>query len=313
MIPVCVTAKNERKSLPQLLTSLRAAKKFAELNGPHRFELTLVLNDNTDNTLDLIDLCDLKIMETTGGLIEAQRAFVLTHPAPYHIFSDADIIVPKDALLRISEAMENQLTRIAYLEKTPVLPKSSSHLARSLYLYNLNNGYQSERNYLNGQFFAIKEWDIPLSPAFDARKNNPFLALEQGIRCDDIYLSRKVLHEDGRSAIVLIDSALKYRAPESLRGMYRKYQRMVLEIERLNVFFPETIPTHVNFGKRKFLPKKLSFRPHLEKLYYLYFLAALQLCKVWYHLEKFFYTKRRSGSCPTWRPVEETKEAYEGL
>jgi hypothetical protein len=313
MIPVGVTAKNESKALPQLLASLRAAKRYAEERSSHRFALTLVLNDNTDNTLALIDSSDLKILETKGGLIEAQRAFVQTNPAPFHIFSDADIILPEDGLLQIAEAMANTAIHIAYLEKTPVPPKRSTFLSRSLYLYNLYNGYQSERKYFNGQFFAIKDWAVPVNPPFDRKKNNSFLALDQGIRCDDIYLSRKVLHEHGSSAIVLIHSALQYRAPESLKGMYRKYQRMVLEIERLNILFPETISTHLTYGRRKFLPVKLKSRPVEEKLYYLLFLGALQLCKFWYRWEKIFYTKRSSGSCPTWLPVEETKEAYEGL
>jgi glycosyltransferase involved in cell wall biosynthesis len=313
MIPVGITAKNESLALPQFLESLRKAKAFAEKKSSFRFSLSLILNDNTDDTLKVIDQRDLKILETAGGIVEAQRRFVETEKSFYHIFTDADILLPEDALLALALEMTAPGVQVAYLEKVPVLPKRSTILAKALYHYNLNNGYQSQRRYFNGQCFAIRNWNIPRSPSFPPEANNNFLCLDQGIRCDDIYLSRKILQDFGEAAIRLVPSMLSYRPPETLQGMYRKYQRMRLEFERLDHFFPESRKTHRSLGKRKFIPATLREHGIPEFFYYAVFLFFLQLCKGRYHWERFSYSRFRRSLCPTWLPVKETKESYDLL
>jgi hypothetical protein len=86
--------------------------------------------------------------------------------------------------------------------------------------------------------------------------------------------------------------------------MFRKYQRMRLELERLDCFFPRMERGH---GRRKD-PAKLRAAPFSEKLYYGLFQAALLLCKAAYHAQKLYFTHLSSRPCPTWSPVAESKE-----
>lgn len=315
LIPVGITARNEALQLPSLLKSLRSSINYAQKRSNYTFKLCLVLNDNTDNTLDIIDQTDLKIITSRGGIVEAQRALVSHFPnCEKVIFSDADLIISEDAILKLVEASESHIIRITYAEKIPLPPRSKTQLAKSLYLYNLNNGYQSHRHYFNGQLFLIKNWHIPLPKElnFQEADNNRFLCLEEGIRCDDIYLSRKFLCDFGPEAIKVVNAHVFYRPPELLVGMYRKYQRMVLEKERLDFFIPQERQTKI-YGKRSLVLSLLLKRPKAEIYYYLIFIFHLRLCKLYYLWQKFIFSYISKSSCPHWLPVEETKAPYESL
>ena len=316
-IPVGITARNEARNILALLDSLRTAVERATARLGCRFRLHVLLNDNDDETPQLLaGAADLRLWHTYGGLIEAQRALAEhCRDAPFVIFSDADIRVAPDALLEVTRAMlANPALQVAYAEKYPIEPLRLTSLARALYFYNLREGYQTERRYFNGQFFAIRHWHIPRprdlqwDPALDSRFRN----LGAGIRVDDIYLSREVFSRLGPEAIRCVPGGgIHYRPPETLRGMFRKYQRMRLEIERIHCFFPPTRAVHQRWGRRRLDRSRLAAAPLREKLYYLLFWVALCLCKLAYHAQKFYYTWLSHGDCPTWAPVVETKEPME--
>jgi hypothetical protein len=316
-IPIGVTARNEAKNILVLLASLRKAIARASAELGCTFELHILLNDNDDHTPDLLaGEPDLTIHHTYGGIVEAQR--VLTeqcgHDAPFLVFSDADIRVEPDALLDVARVMLScPEVEVAYAEKHPIAPLGKSQLAKALYLYNLREGYQTKRHYFNGQFFAIRRWCVPKPEdlRWDASKDTPFLNLAAGIRVDDMYLSREVLSRMGPDAIRCVAAGIHYRPAETLRGMFRKYQRMRLEIERLNQYFPRTRRAHERWGRRRVDFRALRAAPLSEKLCYTLFQAALVLCKVAYHAQKVYYMHFSARPCPTWFPVTETKERFE--
>tara|TARA_B110001454_G_scaffold219179_1_gene250772 strand:- start:59126 stop:60076 length:951 start_codon:yes stop_codon:yes gene_type:complete len=313
IIPIGITAKNESKNLPVLIASLKESVDFATTQLGIQFEVHALLNDNSDDSEVFLNTVPfINVWHTTGGLVEAQRFLKKMKPeASFLIFSDADLIIEKDCITEICKSMiENNNLQVAYSEKYPLQPKRKSPLARALYLYNLNNGYQNRRQYLNGQLFAIRNWSIPekTSLIWNAEDNDNFLNLEAGIRCDDIFISRDLLKRYGPESIFCTQTAIWYRPPETLQGMYRKYQRMKLEIERLNYFFPETVKTHQNFGRRRLQKKLILNRPISEISYYMLFLIGLYLCKAGYELEKFYYRYLSKQYCPTWKPVVETKD-----
>jgi hypothetical protein len=125
---------------------------------------------------------------------------------------------------------------------------------------------------------------------------------------DDIYLSREVFSRLGPDAIRCVPGGgIQYRPPETLRGMFRKYQRMRLEIERIHCFFPPSRAVHQRWGRRRLDRGRLAAAPLREKLYYGLFWLALCLCKLAYHAQKFYYTSLSHRDCPTWAPVVETK------
>jgi glycosyltransferase involved in cell wall biosynthesis len=314
LIPVGVTAKNEAANIRALLASLRASAARAEAALGVRFEIHVLLNDNTDDTGALLaGEPGLTLRHTRGGLVEAQRALAEARPdAPFLIFTDADIRIHPETLTELVAALrDHPEVEIAYAEKYPVEPKRRTPLARALYLYNLREGYQTKRNYCNGQCFAIRRWRIPPPEElrFDPAADNPFLNLRAGIRADDIYLSRELLRRAGPQAFRCTPSGIEYRPPETLRGMFRKYQRMRLEIERLHHFFPDWTPAHQRWGRRRLDRSTLREAPVAEQLYYGLFQAALVLCKAAYHAQRLYYTHLSRRPCPTWAPVTETKES----
>jgi len=314
-IPIGITARNEAKNILALLSSLREAVHYASAELPCTYQLHILLNDNTDHTPALIaGLDDVTVWHTTGGIVEAQRRLVeqCRDSAPFVVFSDADILVDRDTLLAITRVMLTSLeVEVCYAEKYPIPPIRRTPLARALYLYNLREGYQTARHYFNGQFFAIRHWRIPKPDElhWDRRLDTPFLHLSAGIRGDDIYLSREVLSRAGPGAIRCLPAAgIRYRPPETLRGMFRKYQRMRLELERMACYFPQTESVHQKWGRRRADRSKLRAAPFGEKLHYALFQAALVLCKAAYHAQKLYFTYFTSRPCPTWAPVVETKE-----
>jgi hypothetical protein len=90
--------------------------------------------------------------------------------------------------------------------------------------------------------------------------------------------------------------------------MFRKYQRMRLELERLDHYFPDMRSAQKKWGRRGTDIKKLAGAPFFEKLYYGLFLAALCFCRAAYRGQKWYFTHLSSRPCPTWSPVVETKE-----
>lgn len=313
-IPLGITARNEATNIKLVIESVQMAAIRAKEDVGAEIEIHLILNDNEDNTAEI--LCnekDITLWHTIGGLVEAQRMFVdnIQRDAPFVIFSDADILIEENAISEISKTMlKNPELQVVYAEKKPLYPVTCTPLAKALYFYNLRNGYQTQRHYFNGQFFAIRNWSVPKIDelSWDASIDTPFLNLSSGIRCDDIYLSRRILSRYGPDGIRCAKASIWYRPPETLTGMFRKYQRMLLEIERINCYFPETEDTHRKWGRRKIDWQFLFGSPVHEWFLYSLFLFGLALCKVGYRLQRLYYSRFSNKPCTTWLPVVETKE-----
>jgi hypothetical protein len=304
MIPIGITARNEAKNIRALLASLRVAVARAETACGLRFELHLLLNDNEDETATLLaGERDITFWDTHGGIVEAQRALAEARPeAPWILFTDADILLHPDTVTELCRAMqEHPEVEIAYADKQALPPLRRTPLALTLYYFNLREGYQTKRLYCNGQCFAIRRWHIPRATElrWDPAADNPFLNLAAGIRCDDIFLSL------GRppEALLCTPAAIQFRPPETLRGMFRKYHRMRLELERMAYYFPREKPRG-----RRLDRTRLREAPWREQALYWLFQAALLLCKAAYHGQRIYYSRWAKTPCPAWRPVEETKE-----
>jgi hypothetical protein len=310
-IPIGITARNEARNILPLLDSLRAAVCGAEKELECRYTLHVLLNDNDDETPQLLaGMPDVETWDTHGGIVEAQRRLAERYgqEAPFLVFSDADILVDPPALLEISRVMlECPEVEVAYAEKYPLPPERRTLLARALYFYNLREGYQTRRHYFNGQFFAVRHWRIPHAAElqWDPARDTPFLNLTAGIRCDDIYLSRNALRRAGPEAIRCLPAGIRYHPPETLYGMFRRYQKMRLELERLDCYFPATHATHERWGRRRLDAGMLWRAPLKEKLYYATFRAALVLCQAAYYGQRAWYTHVSKRPCETWSPMRE--------
>ena len=305
-ILIAITAKNEEFTIRDTIVSIKLAIVMAERALDISYELIVILNDSTDNTINCIP-SEISIIKTTGGIVEAQRTVV--NRSPFVIFSDADILVSSGSLIGVTKAMlEDPELSVAYPDKIPLRPVKSTWIANALYTYNKNHGFENRRQHFNGKFFAIRDWDIPEKETFRDKEYSIWM-LQDGVIADDIYLSKSILAEKGIEAIKQTSGEIYYQAPASFKGMYRYFRRMKIELNRVSLLFPDLSWPSGAQRKTEFTNlKKASFR---EQLDWVIFQLSLQFCKLWFWWEKKRASYSNKGLNDIWQPVEETKTPFQ--
>ncbi len=312
-ICLALTARNEAQAIGACLRSVIRSVEVAEAHLPLRFDLVVIADDCTDQTAAIAQsFARVRVIVSSGGKLEAQRQVANT--TAFVLYSDADIVLGENTVTAVCAAMlENPDLQVAYPLKKPLPPMRTSLLARALYCYNRVNGFQEPRRYFNGKFFAIRDWSAPspgdLAPRLASLPPDRFYDFHRGMRVDDIWLSRDILRRYGAGAIREIDSSpIWYRPPETFTGMYRTYHRMRLEIERLNLLFPETRPVHQHRGYDWAAVRQA---PSADRWLWRIFRITLGVCRVRYRLTKFYYQHFSSAVCAPWPPIEETKQSLD--
>jgi len=313
IICLAITARNEERAIASCLRSIIRSVEVAEKQLPLSFDLVVIADDCTDQTVSIAQKFPrVRILASSGGKVEAQRR--VANMTPFVLFSDADILLTENTIIAVCRVMlEHPDVQIAYPSKQPLVPARRSLLASSLYCYNRVNGFQERRRYFNGKFFAIRDWRAPtiaeLGPRLTQLPRDRFYDFHSGMRIDDIWLSRDILRRYGPDAIREADSGdIWYRPPETFTGMYRTYYRMRLEIERLNQLFPETVPVHQHRGYDWAAVRRASRK---DRWLWRVFRIALLLCRVRYRAEKFYYQYLSPSVCAPWKSVEETKQSLD--
>ena len=321
-IPVTIAAKNEEASLGPCLDALLVSVEHGRGRGLE-FAVLVVLDDCTDRTEEVARARGVQVLRSSGGKVEAQRAGLARwtgEPSgergtaggqPFAVFMDADVLVTPPTLAALAEAMlARPDVRVACPPRSPLPPRRSGWLARALHIYNRERGFSSQRTWFNGKCFAMRGWSVPtraeLAPRIARLPVDHFYDYAAGMRVDDIYLSRRVVADHGPAALAETDAGcVLYRAPESLRGMYRYYRRMRMELARVSALFPELDAAAARFGARR--PDRLASASRPDRRAYRLFSAALAVCRVGYRLERAYYQHFARSPCPAWPPVEETK------
>ena len=312
LIPLAVTAKNEESVIAACLDSLLAAVGYAEDRLRIGFDVVVVLDDCSDRTAEIAEGFErVRTIVSSGGIVEAQRT--MSGASPWIVYYDADIAVDATTLHDVARAMlDEPLVQVAYPKKVPVQSGRKSLLAQALFTYNRFNGFQTPRRYFNGRFFAIRNWHVPsirdLENRLASLPRDRFYDYHAGVRVDDIYLSRDILARYGPGAIRETEGGLVYyRPPATFAGMYRTYRRMRMEIERLNVIFPETAGVHARYGRRGYDRDAVRRAGLRERWLWRYFRLALGVCQTLYRMERFYYRHLSSRTCIPWQPIEESK------
>lgn len=310
-ITIGITARNEERCIGATLAALLRSVEVAEQAQIAEYGLVALLDDCTDGTeAEVRKFPRVAILHASGGLIEAQRLIV--HHRPWVIFSDADILPGETVIRDLTVAMlENPALQVAYPRKGPLPPQRRSLMAAALHCYNRVEGFQNSRRYFNGKLFAIRDWQAPtvqeLAPRLAQLPRDRFYDFHSGLRVDDIWLSRDILMRHGPQAIREIDSAeILYRPPETFTGMYRMYLRMRREFERLNVLFPESIPSHQHRGYDREAERAAPWR---DRLLWRFFRVALVACRLRYRFTRFRVRHLPGPAMDAWRPVTETKRS----
>lgn len=312
-IPLAITARNEERAIGACLDSLLLAVDYAEARSSVRYDVMVVLDECDDRTGEIAArLARVRTVASRGGLVEAQRQ-VATSEAPFVIFADADIAVSESAIHDLTVALlERPGLRVAYGRKSPLPPERATILARALWSFNHNDGFQTPRHWLNGRLFAIRGWSIPtreeLLPRLSALPRDPFYDFHAGMRIDDIYLSRSILHDHGPGAIAEIATArVDYRPPATFAGMYKTYRRMRMENERLDILFPELARVHRRFGVRRIDATRFRSAPVGDRLLFLVFHFAMLPVRARYRVERAWYQRFARKVCEPWALIPETK------
>jgi hypothetical protein len=309
-IPLTIAARNEAAAIEACLDALAIAIEVCETALPVRIDPWVVADDCTDATAALAEARGVHVLHSHGGKVEAQRAGL--RPGPFQIFCDADILVTRDTLLVLCTAMlERPEIWAAFPPKRPLPPRRRGLLPWALHVYNAKRGFSSQRTWLSGKLFAIRRWSLPTHAQVQQRAAqlppSLFYDYDAGMRIDDVYLSRSVVAEHGPDALhETRGGEISFRAPETLRGMYRYYRRMRMEIERVDRLWPETCETHRRFGRRA--PDQLAGASAGERAAWYVFAAALLGCRVTYRLERAWYEHLASRPLAPWPPIPETKD-----
>jgi glycosyltransferase involved in cell wall biosynthesis len=317
MIPLVIAAKNEERALGACLDSLLASAAFAEIHAGIRFDPVVVLDDCTDATGAVAAGRGVRTIRSSGGKVEAQRSGLVAG-APFHVFADADIAVEKETLAALARAMEDPSVEVACPPRRPLAPQRRTPIARAIHVYNAHRGFSPQRTWFNGKLFAIRRWAIPTRAELAARlaglSRDRFTQAHLGLRIDDVYLSRTIARKHGPGAIHETDEGLLwFRPPETLRGMYRYFRRMRMEIERLDRIFPETRATHEEHGIRRTDPAAVARATAEERRLFHFFQIAVKGCEIVYAAERAFYLHLARSRCADWTPIAETKRPIEAL
>lgn len=298
IVPVTVTARDEEQALGKCLDSLLAATRFAEGRLAITIDLAVVLDDCRDGTGAVAAARGVRTLTSAGGKVAAQRAAL--RGGPFHIFSDADILVEEATLAALCEAMLAEPSiDVAFPAKQPLPARRRTLLAQALYVYNARRGFSSQRAWFSGKLFAIRRWTIPEAEELARRARNlpqsRFYDYAAPLRIDDIYLSRHT------TALRETAGLIWFRAPETWRSMYHYYRRMRRELERIAVLFPDApVPPPRT-------PDLLAAAPTSEQLLWQVFQLALAGCRIAYRVERF--ACEHLGRAPTdpWPVLAETK------
>ncbi len=80
-----------------------------------------------------------------------------------------------------------------------------------------------------------------------------------------------------------------------------------MEIERLDILFPETRSTHQTHGVRSYDQAALRAASAGDLADWYLFRGLLGLCILRYRLERFYYRHLSWSVCPAWPPIVESK------
>jgi len=299
IIPLTIAARDEERALGPCLDSYLRAIVVAEAQLAIQIDPLVVLDDTVDGSAAIAASRGIRTIASTGGKVEAQRAGV--RPGPFQLFGDADIVVDPDTLLALCTTMlDDDRVWVAFPDKRPLPPRRRTPIARALHVYNARRGFSSARAWFSGKLFAIRAWSAPDAAeiARRARELPPsrFHDFAAPLRVDDIYLSRRVVHDHGATSLRETAGVVWFRAPETWLGMYRYYRRMRRELERIERLFPELGAHDVR------RPDLLDTAAASERRAWQLFHTALAACRIAYRFERLI-----GRAADPWPAIAETK------
>ena len=234
---VVVPARNEERRIVALLRSVaEGVAVAAKLGARWQPDVVVVTDRCTDSTARLARQHGACVIDCPApfGKVEALRAGMDARAA-LHVCADADVVLGPRTLFDLVEALLQ--TPDALASAPPFAPEPvkgwQTPLAWALHRYNARNGFSSERLWLSGRCYALRQMEFPTLAELRARGHDgPLWA-------DDVWLSRALLARRPDAILRVDTDPVSYLPPRTLRGMSRVYGRLRRELRRMDELFPE--------------------------------------------------------------------------
>ncbi|MCP5404860.1 MAG: glycosyltransferase family 2 protein [Pseudomonadaceae bacterium] len=269
IITLGVPARNEAQNLPRLVSSLLHNQQIVQ--DRYHLQTLICINGSTDKSEEVAcslggdpryqDL-NISVLSSDAGKMAAQQEICRQRQGEWVVFADADTELDQNCLNGLLiDAEQHPEAQVVYAD---TIPQWSGKL--SLFDWMLSVHYQqpdvlTHRHYFQGRSFLIKCPDVFLSTMRKGEgleKAYPrFLNLQAGPQIDDVYLSRLIFDKYGAGSMLKSPSArLNYVPPRSMADYYRGMKRLLIEIHRLDILYPEHAHLQRDYFQRRTILKR---------------------------------------------------------
>jgi hypothetical protein len=225
--------------------------------------------------VEVSGLSDFKVTVITSaeGKLEAMKTIARTRAFQgYLAFVDSDVVLAPNVLRRLWEVLEtDSRCMISYGQPVPVFPRQPNLIHRLCRVHYALRDRAYHRPYFHGRAFMLRDWFFDdsrpatgINPALVKR-----LKLHRGPFVDDIAMSLMAVARWGTVAIREVREANVYfDPPDDLRGLYAGALRVALEIQRLDLLYPQHGPLQENVLTKSWRKHRLArFSWHLRAMH----------------------------------------------
>lgn len=245
-------------------TLLYLADAVSRLPADVAVETIVCINGSTDNTKSLAEALldtecgqklNLQVIESAPGKTVAQQEILrqrkYTGPVISH---DADVLVNPEGIAAIYEAISNkQGLGVVYAQIMPIIDPANSTPLQTIYrdVYESRRQHMRARPWVHGRIHGMtaEAADLVMQCHDNIEwrtsrvEHHPFaekLQLHRGPASDDKLVTRLAYHAAGPESIRKIPAAqASFIPPASVAELYWGVRRSVMELERLDILFPE--------------------------------------------------------------------------
>ncbi|MFA6074166.1 MAG: glycosyltransferase family 2 protein [Candidatus Woesearchaeota archaeon] len=309
---------NEERSLPNFVNSLKRSLDRLSLDFPDLIiELFFCLNGTTDDSEKIINeaissghFCNASILFSKQGKLNALFEIVKNIKLLNRCvcFIDADVELDEFCITNLFN--ELKLDENIFLTYSCVFPKqyeATSFVQKIQKTHYSLRDNLNPRKYFHGRAYMMRS-SILLSKE-PKKIPNSYWRLEDGPYVDDIYLSRLIVHSYGLNSIKESkNSILWFLPPKNLKDFYFGQRRLIFEIKRLNLLYPEH-----SYLQSLFFKKKINWNYFLSVnikhlLNYLKYYFLEEVIRLFVKLEVYMISLRIIKCKKVWKQLKTTKQ-----
>lgn len=323
-LTIGIPVRNEEETIDEFMRSLQVAIK--SMDKDIAIEIIVCLNGSSDNSEQIVDnlikelatsKIELQKIYSAEGKINAQNAIVQARKfSGFICFFDADVLLDKNCLAILWNTMISEsFLQVVYVQVQPIIAKHGTVIEWLQSIHYKHPEILTSRKYFHGRGYMLRSYKEYKLVTEDKQSNNIdkyyCLRLEKGPLIDDVYLSRVIVHECGLDSIREAKNAVVYFIPPcTLYDFYQGQKRLMLEILRLNLLFPEHIYLQKNHFARHINYSAFKTLSIFEQVHYLgyqvfeFVIKALIKGRLWLFLRGVLDIGK------FWVPLKTTKKFY---